>query len=442
MIEIGLAPDFVARYLRATRGEGSEYLRDSATILERFFGDVLESLDRSGIHARHVKLYMVNSVRADIETLHYDDSARIIFDQGMMDLFDMLNRIIYGQMSRGGLIELPPTDAWVNSLFAHRFLAQGKHIQAAVQAAIAQSMVRNARSALIDDAELENWVIVQSAFAIAHETAHCRFHDGDQVFARGVEQDFEDRLLPLVRQYDQEQPVDLAPAYRNFERETNLEIARRSGLDLSTVEKLADPSWGDSSQRSSKTLEEQLDLIMHPDSALGEEILCDYWALMFTTRILGGKIMHPDEALIACFLAFLYQSLVRHVEGLASSYHDDRRTLKQILDYQEEITTRMRFFMISAQVNGRLQVRYEHREGIISDEDFGSLGKIRRKVLTDSLNRVQAIFRETLLTAVTRGIAGQTHFLIKELPEDHDLWALADLNEQLSDFVRACTKGF
>jgi len=443
VIEVGLAPDAIARYLRATRGVDSEYLSRDVTALETFYVDVLESLYNSGLNIHHIKLYLVDSVRSDIETLHHNGCCQIIFDQGMMDIFDMLNHVFLTEFPATDPDSLPPPQFWAHALFANRFLARGQRVEASIQAAIANnysSVNERPDSPYLQHGDL--WVTVQSGYAIAHEIAHCHLDDESTTLARTIANDFENKMLPLVRRHDEENPVDLTPPHLHLARNVNADLARKFNLDLSTVlEHFGEKDWEMIPQRRARTLEEQLDVLLHDDSNVGEEILCDYWAMLFTSRIMGSSIIHPDEALVICFAAFLFQSAIRYFEAQAASFSDDYLSLETMLDETDEVNIRTQFFMFSAQIIGDMHILHDYDLGLISGDDLAVTGRQRRELLAENLNSLNKAYYKIVEPIVAQGIAGQTFLMAHAIPADDVIRKIAS-SSTLADVVRDCVKNY
>ena len=212
MIEIGIADQVLRRYLIATRGEGSEYLRYPTDRLSRFFADSLETFDALG-DTTHIKLIYTNSYRGDIEHIHFGNGSYIIFDQSMMELLGIATDSLLRSMSLALDGEDLSRTGILNAFYASRQLALGRPSYAAFHASMCQESRRREPQPYKPDKQRRNaWVEIQSCFMIGHEVMHSRLLPRDsqqsladeRILASEVANDFAKRMRPLLQAMDKE----------------------------------------------------------------------------------------------------------------------------------------------------------------------------------------------------------------------------------------------
>lgn len=411
MLESGLVPHSVATYLTVSRGGGSEYLRYPTDRLSRFFGDCLESLEASGLSARHVKLSVVDSHRLDIETLISSDQHRVVFDQSLADAFRLGSAALLDEMYPFGAWVFPEeidrTPSLLHALTANRFLAIGMEQEALIQAHLSRMAGHTGAAARFDADHLNRWVDVQCAFAVAHEVGHCRLLGSGESLARGAVQSFEDLMLPYVREMDTIDPAEYAPGFLDEGLGRDLR-ARASALEIP----LSLPQFRGTSR------EERLDWIVSESDGIGEEVLCDFISLSFTARMPQGRLAY-DECLIACVSAFGQLALIRYIEQVCLSFSGRKIDSAETDRLARELSLRSEFMGYSAVLLlGKQHARESHALGL-SLEEYGKTYNDRAARLLQRLNLIRSFSQALTVRLILSFPASTTEQIKRSLLTSH-----------------------
>lgn len=319
MIEHGIPAPEVAKFIYATHGPGSEYVRRPTEWLTRFWGDLLESLELSGMATDHLKLVIVDSLRAEIETVRVGGKCYVVLDQGLTDLFEPLTSAsLHALTTQLGLIpsdrdEIP---SWEHGLVANRFLSVGLRTEALLQAYYCAHQRGREEPVGSDHDRRDRWVRFQIAFSVAHELAHCSLKGSGDVLARSLSRSFEENLRAYVEQTDVEYPVAPHPSEESekLARLVLLLADQQREMDpAAEIEKLPAFQW--------RSRTEQLDWLLAEDSGVGEEVMADHFALSMTARLLADQGESFDECMVAAVQAIRHMFLLRLLSANLTSYN-------------------------------------------------------------------------------------------------------------------------
>jgi hypothetical protein len=340
VLEIGIVKEWIRSYLNATRGRGWEYPPYDMTHLQLFFADCLDSLHLSSIKASKVRLIIVQTPYAQVETVHSADQCYIIFDQGFREVLHILNKEYrYACRLEDASEELDhdaPPPRWLRVMYANRFLSLGRNNEALVNALFARDATPSPSFPDFSQEEIDElsrWGFVQEAFTIAHELAHCRLDESHGILAHGLASSFNELVREAAVRWDARE-AERTGLKAKFDADMFAAIdAAVSGFGANNDH--VSPEYLDMAAKRFKetyttqlqatlqdeSREAQLDWLLREGNPIGEEVLSDYFAMYFVTRLLGDRFLPFDECVLACTLASMHIVTWRSITTLAATLY-------------------------------------------------------------------------------------------------------------------------
>lgn len=378
---------------------------------------ILVNFETSGIPLDHIRLLIVDSPRGDLETVLTNVNSHIIFDQALYDILRVLVSALFAEVNvhlGWPAIGHDRTSPWLHAVFANRYLSEGLSEEALIHATECWAGREAERAPAWDINRVNAWMSVQAAFALAHELGHCPLSRGsDHSVARSTAWDFEKEMRPLAQQYDamrsdggdkdfieshderikQEQIVWAAQARDRLEK--LIKIRNDAAEQITKL----DPAFTLLPPLAYKRMshEEQLDWVLRDDSRIGEEVLCDYLALVLTANLMGEIVLPFEECLTACVMTMYELSLLRCAELVCRAATGSAMRTGAWRQLFQELDARQGFIGISAQLLhekwllGELDPSHDaQRRTAILEE--------RRAAFARHLNRFAHVFVTRLLT--------------------------------------------
>jgi|GEM_PF-5150819 len=303
---LGLPPDWVDAYLKATRGT---YRIFSPAMNIAGFGLAMLSTVRTAYpDMSGLKILFVQSRSAQTETvISNSGESWVIYDVGFDDVLAHLTSpsltAVYDGDRQIPLFELRNPLQWPFAILANRFLYYGFRAQAAVYALWHSELEK------VHPARKSQLLFIQSAFVLAHEVAHCRSSSNDVIIAHRdgetlasmvshIELGFEDSVDSRVER--------IITQLRNRFPEEHL-----SSNDLEHIRRYA----GSVSDPRTEMIR-----IADPHDDVGVEAICDIFAAYWTARILTGIYgWEYERSLLACYLAVTNILDWKMLDGYASA---------------------------------------------------------------------------------------------------------------------------
>jgi hypothetical protein len=365
----------------------------------------------------HIKLSIVDSHRLDIESIVSEDNQHIIFDQSLIDAFNLMTPLVLDHLEPVKKWEFPAearNPSWLHAHFANRYLAAGMEHEAIIQAGFAAYAQRSEGPSRANPQTVDRWVRVQCAYTVAHELGHCRIGSGD-VIARALAQSFEDDMLPYLRQMDEEDP----PQYHSETTYSEKDRLRREEFDRLNalhMEELGRPAVSPVFlPYRGMSREELLDWIVSDVTGVGEEVLADFLALSLTPRLTASDEVEYLESLVACISAFRHIMLFRMIEILCTAFDGRLFDGHAINRLTHELELRARFMAYSAEIMLTKQHLRDCRERDLSAEAANATYGERVQAFFDLTNYVETAWKEFLSQLAECRFASTTDALKEQL---------------------------